>query len=151
MTTGLDIRASDNLQPVSISFKSGGDRLIVLGIFNAILRILSLGLYSFWAKTEVRKRLWSFTRIDGEPLEYTGTGKELFLGFLIVFAAFILPLMAAGIAVALLFRSYSAALPLYQGAVYLLIFLLIGNAMYRAQRYRLSRTRWRGIRGALTG
>lgn len=151
MTTGLDIRASDNLQPVSISFKSGGDRLIVLGIFNAILRILSLGLYSFWAKTEVRKRLWSFTRIDGEPLEYTGTGKELFLGFLIVFAVFILPLMAAGIAVALLFRSYSAALPLYQGAVYLVIFLLIGNAMYRAQRYRLSRTRWRGIRGALTG
>ncbi len=40
MTTGLDIRASDNLQPVSISFKSGGDRLIVLGIFNAILQYI---------------------------------------------------------------------------------------------------------------
>ncbi len=151
MTTGLDIRASENLQPIDISFKSGGDRLIMLGVYNAVLRILSLGLYSFWAKTEVRKRLWSFTRINGEPLEYTGTGKELFLGFLIVFAVFILPVMGVGIAVALLFRSNSLALPLYQVGVYLVIFLLIGNAMYRAQRYRLSRTRWRGIRGTLAG
>ena len=35
--------------------------------------------------------------------------------------------------------------------LYLLFFLVVGNAMYRAQRYRLSRTEWRGIRGGLVG
>jgi uncharacterized membrane protein YjgN (DUF898 family) len=34
---------------------------------------------------------------------------------------------------------------------YLLIFFLIGVAIYRARRYRLSRTVWRGIRPALVG
>lgn len=35
--------------------------------------------------------------------------------------------------------------------IYIAIFYLVGVAVYRAQRYRLSRTTWRGIRGALTG
>jgi uncharacterized membrane protein YjgN (DUF898 family) len=35
--------------------------------------------------------------------------------------------------------------------VYTAVFFLIGMAIYRARRYRLSRTRWRGIRGALVG
>ncbi len=116
-----------------------------------MLKLLSLGLYSFWGKTEVRKRLWSFTRLNGEPLEYTGTGKELFLGFLVVFFVFVLPVTLGALAVALLFPQNKLAISVYQIAAYGLFFVLLGNAMYRAQRYRLSRTRWRGIRGALAG
>lgn len=138
-------------QHIDISFDSRGDKLIGLGLVNGALKILSLGLYSFWGKTEVRKRLWSFTKLNGEPLEYTGTGKELFLGFLVVFAVFVLPLMLGGVAVALLFPADRSALAIYQLAAYALFFVLLGNAIYRAQRYRLSRTRWRGIRGGLTG
>ena len=52
---------------------------------NLLLRVLTLGIYHFWAKTEVRKRIWSAIRINDEPLTYTGRGMELFLGFLIVF------------------------------------------------------------------
>lgn len=136
---------------IDISFDNRGDRLIGLGAINGLLKLVSLGIYGFWAKTEVRKRLWSFTRLNGEPLEYTGTGKELFLGFLIVFFAFVLPIMIGAIAVALLFPQDKLAISIYQMAAYGLFFLLLGNAMYRAQRYRLSRTQWRGIRGALVG
>jgi len=136
---------------IDISFDNRGDRLIGLGAVNGLLKLVSLGIYAFWGKTEVRKRLWSFTRLNGEPLEYTGTGKELFLGFLIVFFAFVLPIMIGAIAVALLFPQDKLAISIYQVAAYGLFFLLLGNAMYRAQRYRLSRTQWRGIRGALIG
>lgn len=136
---------------IDITFDSRGDRLIGLGLVNGLLKILSLGLYSFWGKTEVRKRLWSFTRLNGEPLEYTGTGKELFLGFLVVFALFVLPMLLAGLVIALLFPNNKAALAAYQAGAYGLFFVLLGNAIYRAQRYRLSRTQWRGIRGGLVG
>lgn len=136
---------------IDITFENRGDRLVGLGLVNGLLKILSLGIYSFWGKTEVRRRLWSFTRLNGEPLEYTGTGKELFLGFLVVFFAFVLPLLLGAMAVALLFPANKSALAAYQVAGYGLFFLLLGNAMYRAQRYRLSRTQWRGIRGALVG
>ena len=136
---------------IELSFDSRGDHLIGLGFINGILKVLTLGLYSFWAKTEVRRRLWSFTRFNGEPLEYTGTGKELFLGILIVFGAVILPITLGGIVVSILFHGQKQALAVYQMCLYLAFFLLVGNAMYRAQRYRMSRTQWRGIRGALVG
>ena len=67
---------------IDITFDGRGGRMIGLGFINGILKVLTLGLYSFWAKTEVRRRIWSATRLNGEPLSYTGTGKELFLGFL---------------------------------------------------------------------
>lgn len=151
MDASLPGPANGPAKRLDITFDNRGERLIGLGAVNGILKLLSLGLYSFWGKTEVRKRLWSFTRFNGEPLEYTGTGKELFLGFLIVFFAFVLPLMLGAIAVALLFPQDKLAISIYQFAAYGLFFLLLGNAMYRAQRYRLSRTQWRGIRGALAG
>lgn len=136
---------------VHVSFDNRGDRLVGLGIVNGVLKLLSLGLYSFWGKTEVRKRLWSFTKLNGEPLEYAGTGKELFLGFLVVFFLFVLPLMLGGFLVVYFFPGNQGAIAMYQLAAYALFFALIGNAIYRAQRYRLSRTRWRGIRGGMEG
>lgn len=142
---------SGALTQIDITFDSRGDRLIGLGALNAVLKVLSLGLYSFWAKTEVRRRVWSFTRLNGEPLQYTGTGKELFLGFLVVFFLFVLPLTVGGIAVMMLFPTSQIAITIYYLLVYGLFFLLIGNAIYRAQRYRMSRTEWRGIRADLTG
>src|SRR6476661_5021578 len=63
-----------------------------LSMLNGLLRILTLGVYHFWGKTEVRQRIWSAVPINGEPLEYRGTGGELFRGFLIVFFLILLPL-----------------------------------------------------------
>lgn len=136
---------------IDITFDHKGDRLIGLGLINGILKVLTLGLYSFWGKTEVRRRIWSFTRLNGEPLEYTGTGKELFLGFLVIFGAVLLPTLLLGLAVFYYFDGSQAAMGIYQTGVYAILFMLVGNAMYRATRYRLSRTRWRGIRGGLAG
>ena len=125
--------------------------LISLSFANYMLSIVTLGIYSFWGKTEVRKRLWSAIRLDGEPLLYTGTGKELFLGFLFVFFLVLLPIMLLTFAAAYLLGPQSVGAALFNIALYILIFFLVGVAIYRATRYRLSRTRWRGIRGALVG
>ena len=122
--------------------------LFKLSLFNFILRILTLGIYHFWGKTEVRKRIWSSMRLQGEPFEYTGTGWEMFRGFVIVFFLILLPLALFSFAIQLFVTSKSM-----QGflmlVMYALIFTLIGMGTYRAQRYRLSRTRWRGIRASL--
>lgn len=125
--------------------------MVGLSVVNFLLTVVTLGIYSFWGKTEVRKRLWSSIRLEGEPLEYTGTGKELFLGFLVVFGAVLLPLLLLQVGVALLAGPESTVLAFVQMISYGVIFLLIGVAIHRAQRYRLSRTRWRGIRGSVEG
>jgi uncharacterized membrane protein YjgN (DUF898 family) len=137
-------------QAIKISWKQPAG-LYALSFINFLLRIVTLGIYGFWARTEVRKRIWSAVRIEGEPLHYTGTGKELFLGFLIVFFMLLVPFTVVTAVVVMAFGPESAAMSIYTLSLYVMTFLLIGVAIYRAQRYRLSRTRWRAIRGALVG
>ncbi len=125
--------------------------LIGLSLVNFLLKVGTLGLYSFWAKTEVRKRIWSAVRLNGEPLTYTGTGKELFVGFLMIFGMVLFPAFLLTLGVLIMFGPESGLSMLFQAAIYLVFAFLWGIALYRAQRYRLSRTVWRGIRGSLTG
>ncbi len=120
-----------------------------LSLLNGVLRILTLGVYHFWGKTEVRQRIWSAVRINGEPLEYRGTGGELFRGFLIVFFLVLLPLGLASFAAAVFLGPATHAVANF--AFWGVLLLLSGIGVHRARRYRLSRTRWRGIRGGLSG
>lgn len=136
-TTPIDWKQPQGL--VGLSFK----------IF--FLRIVTLGIYHFWGKTQVRRDLWQATHLAKQPLEYTGTGKELFLGFLIVFFLFIIPLYGIIFAAAYVFGQTSVETLIIQYVIIFLMFFLIGVAVYRSRRYRLSRTRWRGIRGTMTG
>jgi hypothetical protein len=110
-----------------------------LSLLNALLRILTLGVYHFWGKTEVRQRIWSAVRIDGEPLEYRGTGGELFKGFVVVFLIVLVPLSLISL-LPLLLGASPGRDALFQLGLFLVIFALWGFAIYRARRYRLSRT-----------
>ncbi len=64
----------------TIEYVGTRGELMPIVLMNLLLTILTLGIYHFWAKTNIRKYLWDKTRFDGEPFEYTGTGGELFMG-----------------------------------------------------------------------
>ena len=121
--------------------------MFVIFIVNVLWKIVTLGIYHFWAKTRVRRYLWSQTSFDGERLEYAGTGLELFLGFvkaLIIMAGLVFAIMAATSVLP------AMAVP-FVIALYLFFPVLIGFATFSAQRYKLTRTRLRGIRFGLLG
>jgi uncharacterized membrane protein YjgN (DUF898 family) len=125
--------------------------LLKLTIVNALLSLITLGIYRFWAKNNVRKHIWSSVHINGEPLEYTGTGKELFLGALIVFLLLVLPVLALQSAMIFIYGQESWQYNLVQLATLFLFALFFGFAVYRARKFQLSRTNWRGIRGTMAG
>ncbi len=125
--------------------------LLKITIVSFLLTLITLGFYRFWARTQVRKHIWSSVHINGEPLEYTGTGMELFKGFLVVFFVLILPIAVVTGFVGILYGPESPLLITIQFAVILAIYVLWGFAVYKAWNYKLSRTQWRGIRGALVG
>jgi uncharacterized membrane protein YjgN (DUF898 family) len=125
--------------------------LLKLTVLNFLLGLITLGIYRFWAKTNVRKHIWSSVHINGEPLEYTGTGMELFKGFLMVFLLFVLPYTLVATAAAFLPGSAAIVAGLLQFVFILAIYVLFGFAIYKARKYQLSRTNWRGIRGTLVG
>jgi uncharacterized membrane protein YjgN (DUF898 family) len=119
-------------------------RLVTRG---ALLELATFGFYRFWLTTDIRRHLWSNTEIDGDALEYTGRGKELLLGFLVALAVLV-PLFLAYFLAGLAFERYKAfaSLPLYA-----FLYLFGQFAVFRARRYRLTRTIWRGIRFWMTG
>jgi len=114
-------------------------RLLVRG---AVLLMTTLGIYRFWLMTDVRRFLWSNTEIAGDNLEYTGTPLELLLGFLIAIAILI-PIYAGLFLVALDLGTLGQLSGLIGFAA---LFLLGQYAIYRARRYRLTRTIFRGLR-----
>lgn len=115
---------------------------------NVLLTIVTLGIYRFWASARERRYLWSRTEFIGTRLEWSGTGKEMFIGFLIVMAI-LLPffLFIQFLFPALVARGKEAAAAGILMLFYLALIYLGGFATFRALRYRLSRTWWRGIRG----
>ncbi len=115
---------------------------------NLLLTIVTLGIYRFWATTRTRRYLWSHTRFIDEHLEWTGTGMELFIGFLLVLVLFGVPFLFLQFgAQALIFQGYVGLAGTLSLLAVALIFYLGGVARFRALRYRLSRTFWHGIRG----
>jgi uncharacterized membrane protein YjgN (DUF898 family) len=111
---------------------------------NFFLTLITAGIYRFWAATRLRRYLWSNIRIGGDGLDYTGTGRELFLGFLIALA--VLAPLSIGYIVAYRLSLGSPLLAAsIQGGYFLALFIFLQVALFRARRYRLSRTTWRGI------
>jgi len=115
---------------------------------NLLLIIVTLGIYRFWAKTRERRYLWSRTDFIGDPLEWTGTGRELFVGFVMVALLFFVPLVVLQLVVrGMMMRGEALMGGLLTAAAYGAVLYLVGFARYRGLRYRLSRTFWHGIRG----
>lgn len=127
-------------------------RLFGLAFRASLLTILTLGLYRFWMKTRLRRFYWSAVRPGGQPLEYVGEPLEKLLGFLIavVFLAFyigIVNLVLMFLSFSLLNNNFAAYAVSLLGLVPILFY-----ARFRARRYILARTRWRGVRfGMQTG
>lgn len=114
---------------------------------GALLLIVTLGIYRFWLATDVRRFLWANSDVAGDGFEYTGTGLELLIGFCI--AVLILVPVYVGLFVAALDLGFIGSI---SGLLaFALLGLLAQFAIYRARRYRLTRTVFRGLRFHQTG
>jgi len=132
----------------AIHFTGSWREYLPIAASNVLLTIVTLGVYRFWATARQRRYLWSRTEVIGDRLEWSGTGKEMFIGFLIVMAILIpFFLFIEFLFPALIARGKMEAAFGIITLFYIALIYLAGFATFRALRYRLSRTWWRGIRG----
>ncbi len=122
---------------------------------HLVLMLLTLGWSRFWGRTRIRRYLWNHVSVLGDRFEYRGRGIELMIGFLVVLAVLG---MWAGIVWAIWhFGLHDRAVPGFGLTnVFFLSIAFIGIPLgfvghYSGLRYKLSRTRWRGIRCAMEG
>ncbi len=132
----------------AVEFDGDWKAFIPIALTNTFLNIITLGIYRFWATTRERKFFWGHTRVIDDQLEWTGKGIELFLGFLVALVLLGLPLLILNLVAQ---GAILQGAPFIAGAlgfgIYILLLAIVGLAVFRGLRYRLSRTSWHGIHG----
>jgi uncharacterized membrane protein YjgN (DUF898 family) len=131
----------------SMSFSGRGREFLKLLVKGSLFQIPTFGFYRFWLITKLRRHLWANTQVAGEAFEYTGTAKELLIGFLIALA--VLTPIYLGYFLAGIFLEEQAALA--SVPLVLVMYVLMHFAAYRARRYRATRTVFRGVRFWMKG
>src|SRR5215203_1417035 len=128
-----------------MAFHGKGSEYFKIQIVNAILNILTLGLYYPWAKERNLKYLYSKNTFEETPFVFSGTGNEMFKGFI---KAFIILLAIYGAFLYFYLNDSPglAFLILYGG-----IIGLMPLAIHGSYKYRMAKTSWKGIRFGYSG
>lgn len=103
-------------------------------IVNLLLIIITLGIYTAWAKVRTKRYFYGHTLLDNSPFDYLANPISILIGWFI------------GI---LVFATYSVAInffPLFGLFFALLIFLFVPWFVVRAMAFRLRNTAYRNLR-----
>lgn len=131
-------------------FRGRAGSLLGIHIVNVFLTLLTVGVYSFWAKARVRRYLFAQTELDHDRFAFHGRGLEMLVGFVKAVIVFGLPLAALQY-VPHIIDAGRAMTVAASVAAYAFVSVIIPVARTGARRYRLSRTSWRGIRFSFRG
>jgi uncharacterized membrane protein YjgN (DUF898 family) len=126
-----------------------GPSLFWLALRGITLALITVGIYRFWMNTNLRRHYWHAIRIQGDPFEYTGTGFEKLLGFLMAMVILAVYLMVVNFGLSYLEISYFGGTNVTVALSIAAAMPLIFFAQYRGLHYVMARTRWRGIRFGL--
>jgi len=122
------------LRDTPIEFTGSGREYFGIWIVNILLTIVTLGIYSAWAKVRTRKYFYNSTRIDGAVFDYHANPIAILKGWAIVVVILLLQQVLVRINV------------LYGLGMILLILAFIPWAMVRSRVFNLLNTSYRNVR-----
>ena len=120
-------------------FTGRGGEYFKIWIVNILLTILTLGIYSAWAKVRTKRYFYGNTRLDGAAFEYLANPVAILKGRLIAFA---------------LFAAYALAnnfLPLLAAILSFALMPLIPWLVVRSLAFRAYNSAYRNVRFGFTG
>jgi uncharacterized membrane protein YjgN (DUF898 family) len=126
-------------QNQSFEFTGSGWEYFKIWIVNLLLTILTLGIYSAWAKVRRLQYFYRNTRLDGGSFDYHGQPKAILKGRLIAFGLLI---------------AYNASFkinPILGIVVALLLGLVMPWLLMRSLRFKLYNSSYRGLRFGFSG
>jgi uncharacterized membrane protein YjgN (DUF898 family) len=124
-----------NIDAYPLEFTGSGGEYFRVWIVNVLLSIITLGIYTPWARRRTAQYFYSHTMVAGSPLEFTAQQRKMVMGFVLLMLITIAYNIAANTG-----QDTAVGLFLLAGAV--LAPFIWGSAM----RFRLGATRWRGLR-----
>ena len=123
-----------SLRPVHFEFRATGGEYFRIWIVNLLLSIVTLGIYSAWAKVRRLRYFHGSTYLDGHAFDYHASPRAILIGRVLIVVVYGLFVLAARVD------------PLFN--VMFLPLLLFGYpwVIMRSRRFHLRMTSWRGLR-----
>lgn len=138
----MEVVPTQNTEKKRFTYFGKGAEFAVIYFKNILLTIVTLGLYYPWAKVERLKYHYQSTELDNSRFSFTGTGKEVFKGFIKVYAI----IVALYLFLIYATQTQNTTLLVIAFTIFYLFFIaLIPFAIHGAMRYRASRSAWKGI------
>ncbi|MDP9808249.1 uncharacterized membrane protein YjgN (DUF898 family) [Rhizobium tibeticum] len=75
---------------VRAKFTGSASEYFGIWIVNVLLTIVTIGIYSAWAKVRRNRYFYGNTVLLGRAFEYHATGKQIFLGRAVVFVGLVI-------------------------------------------------------------
>ena len=125
--------------PVALQFRGSAGEYFRIWIVNLCLTVLTLGIYSAWAKVRRKRYFYGSTLLQGSAFEYAGNPVAILKGRLLVFGVFAI---------------YSVAqrtLPLLSIAMLLLILAFLPWIIQRALQFNARNSLYRNLRFGFRG
>ncbi|GAB3493227.1 DUF898 family protein [Curvibacter fontanus] len=117
-----------------LRFSGSGGEYFRVWIVNLLLSIVTLGLYTPWARRRTARYFYDHTMIAGSPLEFTAPLRKMVVSFILFALLYVAYKIAAE-------TGQDTVVSIFIIAVALLAPYIWGSAM----RFRLASTRWRGL------
>ena len=135
----LDKSSAAPQQKFEFSFHGQGDEYFRIWIVNVILSVVTLGIYSAWAKVRTNRYFFANTELDGDRFDYLANPKAILKGRMVAMS-----LLAVYTVVQILN-------PLYGLLLIPVVLALVPFLLVRALRFKASMTMWRGVRLSFHG
>jgi len=101
-----------------VEFNGKTSEYFKIWIVNIFLTIITLYIYSAWAKVRTKRYFYGNTSIDGSTFEYHATGKQLVVGRLIAAALLITYTASQGISGTLTLVAFTTMLVMFPWAIW---------------------------------
>lgn len=128
-----------DLSPRPFTFTGRGDEYFRIWIVNVALSVVTLGIYSAWAKVRRLRYFYGHTAVDGGTFGYHASPIAILKGRLIAY----------GVVIA--FATLSEVAPLAASALYFPLAMVAPIVIVRAFRFRAANSSYRGIRFGFDG
>lgn len=138
-SSAIDSSGEQQLTTEKFEFHGNGSDYFRIWIVNMLFTILSLGIYSAWAKVRTKRYFYGNTELAGDRFEYLASPIAILKGRLIAVAA-------------LLAYSFAGYISIAAGWItFALLLALIPLAVVQSLRFNSSNSAWRGVRFGFDG
>ena len=126
------------VEPAHFTFTGDTYEWLGIWVINLFLSIVTLGIYSAWAKVRQRKYFYQNTWVAGRSFDYHATGGQILVGRLIVIAGFVV-------------YSLLASVPVLALVMPLVLLAVLPWLVVRALRFNAGVSSWANVRFGFDG